>query len=129
MIKLTFCVKRLPHLTRAEFDQYWNNTHAELVTKHAEALKIRRYVQVPLLERPSAQNSIRLSRGSQEAEYDGVAELWWTSFEELAQAGNSPEGVLASKQLLEDEKRFIDLENSSLWYGVEREIFNKNEQQ
>lgn len=125
MIKLTFCVVRLPHLTRAEFDQYWNETHAELVRKHAEALKIKRYVQVPVLDRPTAQESIRLSRGSEQVEYDGVAELWWTSFDELAQAGKSPEGMLASKQLLEDEKRFIDLENSAIWYGIEREIFNK----
>ena len=31
MIKLTFCLRRLPHLTREEFQTYWREQHAPLV--------------------------------------------------------------------------------------------------
>ncbi len=42
MIKLTFCLKRLPHLTRAEFQTYWRKVHAPLVQAPAEVLGIAR---------------------------------------------------------------------------------------
>ncbi len=37
MIKLTFCLTRLPNLTLAEFQDYWWNKHAPLVKSHREA--------------------------------------------------------------------------------------------
>ena len=39
MIKLTFCLHRLPGLAREAFQEYWVNTHAPLVArqKHAPA--------------------------------------------------------------------------------------------
>jgi len=45
MIKLTFCLRRLPHLSLAEFQNYWLASHGPLVRKHQEALAIKRYVQ------------------------------------------------------------------------------------
>lgn len=45
MIKLTYCLHRLPHLSRAEFQRYWRETHAPLVAAAQQALGIRRYVQ------------------------------------------------------------------------------------
>ena len=38
MIKLTFCLRRLPHLSREEFQAYWRETHAPLVAERAEVL-------------------------------------------------------------------------------------------
>ena len=35
MIKLTFCLRRLPHLSREQFQTYWREQHAPLVAKHA----------------------------------------------------------------------------------------------
>lgn len=35
---------------------------------------------------------------------------------------STPEGAAAGAALLEDEKRFIDLERSPLWLGREKEI-------
>jgi hypothetical protein len=55
MIKLTFCLHRLPHLTRAEFQDYWFNNHAPLVASVRDALKIRRYVQLHSL--PDAEDA------------------------------------------------------------------------
>jgi uncharacterized protein (TIGR02118 family) len=120
MVKLVYCARRLPHLSRTEFQRYWRQTHGPLVRSHAGTLRIRRYVQVHTLESP-INDALRESRGSLEP-YDGVAELWWDSAEELVAATASPEGRKAAQDLLEDERRFIDLERSALWIGEEYAI-------
>jgi uncharacterized protein (TIGR02118 family) len=120
MIKLTFCLHRLPHLSREQFQDYWFNTHGPLVASVAETLKIRRYVQMHSLP-AEASVGIRASRDAVE-EYDGVAELWFDSLEALAENGRRPEAQAAGAMLLEDERKFIDLPNSPLWWGQEREV-------
>ena len=116
MIKLTFCLRRLPHLTREEFQQYWREQHAPLVAKHATTLGILRYVQCHT-GHPALNAAMQASRGGPPA-YDGVAELWFES--EEAMAANSGEAAAAAgRELLEDEKKFIDLANSPLWFGDE----------
>jgi uncharacterized protein (TIGR02118 family) len=121
MVKLLFCARRLPHLSRAEFQKYWHENHGPLVKKHAAALGIRRYVQVHTLDHP-IQEAFRQSRGGPEA-YDGVAELWWDSLDSIMGAATrDPKWQEASLALLEDEKRFIDLANSPLRVGTERPV-------
>ncbi|OLO27301.1 hypothetical protein BTR23_20470 [Alkalihalophilus pseudofirmus] len=124
MIKLTFCICRLPHLTHEEFDRYWKDHHAELVRSYAKELRIRRYIQVPAYNNQAVQEKARKSRAAEFKEFDGIAELWWDSLNDLISALGTPEGAAADKVLLEDEKRFIDLSRSRLWYGVEREIIS-----
>ena len=118
MVKLTFALRRAPHLSREEFQRYWRDQHAPLVEKHREALGIRRYVQVHTLETP-ANEALRASRGAP-AEYDGVAELWFDS----AELRGGEQARLAGAELLEDERRFIDLVNSPLWLSEEKPIFD-----
>ena len=120
MIKLTFCLKRLPTLSRAEFQTYWFEKHAPLVAKHRKVLRIRRYVQMHTGS--DAMNAaIAASRGAPES-FDGVAELWWDSFEDIA-TNDSAEARAAGLTLLEDERRFIDLARSPLFFGEERSVF------
>ncbi len=38
MVRLIFCLRPLPHLSREEFQRYWRETHAPLVKKRATAL-------------------------------------------------------------------------------------------
>lgn len=122
MIKLTFCLHRLPSLSREEFQRYWREQHAPLVARHAETLRIRRYVQMHSLADGDPVNAgLRASRGGPE-DYDGVAELWWDSLEDLGVATASDEGRAASLALLEDERRFIDLARSPLWLGREHVV-------
>ncbi len=120
MVKLVFPLRRLPTLSREEFQRYWHETHGPLVRRHAGALRIRRYVQVHTLDDP-INAVLRESRGTEEA-YDGVAELWWESREDMEQALASPAAQQAAGELLEDERRFIDLARSALWVGLERPI-------
>ena len=121
MIKLVFSLRRRPEMTREQFQAYWRDQHASLVSRHAEALRIRRYVQTHARssEIADAQSS---ARGSEPDLYDGVAELWWDSVEDVLAAVSTPAGQLAATELLEDERRFIDLERSPLWIGEEFEV-------
>ncbi len=121
MIKLTFCLHRLPQLSRAEFQSYWRNQHAPLVQSHRKALRIRRYVQSHALTH-ALNDAIRSGRAAPEM-YDGVALLWWDNIAELEAAMHSPEGQSAGAALLADERKFIDLPRSPLWLGEDHEIF------
>ena len=38
MAHLMFRLRRLPHLTREQFQEYWSNVHGPLVRSHAQAL-------------------------------------------------------------------------------------------
>ena len=121
MIKLLFCLRRLPALSLAEFHRYWFEQHAPLVQACAPKLNLRRYVQNPGFEDPRLAPTIE-ARGSALPPFDGVAELWWDSPKDLLRAAESREGRAAGRALLEDERRFIDLANSRLIYATEREI-------
>jgi uncharacterized protein (TIGR02118 family) len=117
MLKLVFCARRLPQLSRAEFQRYWRETHGPLVRRHAAVLRIRRYVQVHTLDTP-LNAALQASRGGPE-EFDGVAELCWDDIEDLQAGVGSPEGRAAGEELLADERCFIDLPRSPLWVGRE----------
>jgi uncharacterized protein (TIGR02118 family) len=121
VIKLVFSLRRRPEMTREEFQAYWRDHHAPLVSRHAEALQIRRYVQTHARssELAAAQSA---ARGSEPDLYDGQAELWWDSLEDVAAAASTPAGQQAALELLEDERRFIDLERSPMWIGEEHAV-------
>ena len=102
MIKLTFCLIRLPHLSRESFQDYWFNTHAPLVASVAGALRIRRYVQLHSLP-AEANTPLRASRDAP-PEYDGVAQLWYDSLDELI-ANRSPEASAAAAAKPKKERK------------------------
>jgi uncharacterized protein (TIGR02118 family) len=120
MIKLTFCLHRLPQLSREAFQKYWFERHAPLVAKNRQVLRIARYVQKHSLT-DELNDAIRASRDAPEM-YDGVAELWWNSLDDL-RGPQTPERLAAGQELLEDERKFIDLPRSPLFFGNERVIF------
>ncbi|MBI1180128.1 MAG: EthD family reductase [Alphaproteobacteria bacterium] len=126
MIKLTFCLRRLPHLSREQFQDYWLNHHGPLVRSQMQAMRVRRYVQTHSLGEPALSAALNASRGSPEP-YDGIAELYWDSREALQAVGKDPAGREAGRILLEDERKFIDLPNSPLWYNEEHEIISLRE--
>lgn len=120
MVKLTFCVRRLALLSEADFHRYWKERHGPLVLRHAETLGIRRYVQTHALP-GGVSDALRASRGTG-APFDGIAELWWDDLETLAAATGSEAGRQASAELLEDERRFIDLAGSAVWLNEEHVV-------
>ena len=64
---------------------------------------------------------MRSSRGMQ-PEYDGVAEVWFDSEEDLMEAMNTQEMQELSVALLEDEANFIDHSRSSAFLVRDQEF-------
>jgi uncharacterized protein (TIGR02118 family) len=120
MLKMIYCIRRKEGTSSEEFRRYWEETHGPLVRKNAPAMRIRRYVQSPTLSTP-LNDAIRDAKGHQEP-YDGVAELWWESMDELVAALGDPEFTRAQGELFEDESRFIDFKNSCSYFCEERVI-------
>jgi uncharacterized protein (TIGR02118 family) len=96
VVKLVFCLRRLPSHSIAEFQRYWGEHHAELVRQHATALRIRRYTQSHTFSDPRLSPVIE-SRSGQIVPFDGVAELWWDSVEDLVEAMFTSEGRIAGQ--------------------------------
>lgn len=118
MIRLVFPLRRLPTMSRAEFQHYWLTQHAPLVASVASDLNIFRYVQTHTIEDP-INASAQKARGEMEPEYDGVAELWWESEAELMDNMQTDAAQAAGAALLADEARFIDLPNSPIYFAYE----------
>ena len=121
MIKLTFALVRRSGFTRESFQAYWCDHHAPLVASVRDVLRIRRYVQLHSLPAEDSA-TLRRARGGPEG-FDGVAQLWWDSLEDMQGAGTDPAAAEAGRLLLEDERKFIDLARSPLWWGEEKVVF------
>lgn len=120
MIKFIMCITRHPNMSRDEFQDYWMNKHGPFFMENASTMRAKKYVQSHTID--SALNEgLKSSRGMR-PEYDGVAEVWFDSEEELMQAMSSPEGQKLSALLLEDEGNFIDHSKSSAFLVEEHEL-------
>jgi uncharacterized protein (TIGR02118 family) len=122
MVKLIFCLRRRDDISEEEFHRYWRDEHGPLVTRHADALGIRRYIQVHTVVGP-VNAMLAASRGGPEA-YDGVAELWFDDAEALARSAGSEKGLAAAAELARDERRFIDHSRSPLFVADEHAVID-----
>jgi len=117
---MTYCLRRAPHLSRAQFQDYWLNSHGPLVRSHAPALNILRYVQLHTADHP-VNEAMQKSRGAS-APFDGIAEIWFDSVEAMTGAGQGEAYKVAMRALREDEARFIDQAQSPAWFGAEHAV-------
>jgi uncharacterized protein (TIGR02118 family) len=121
MIKFVYVVRRRPDVSPEAFRKYWLESHGPLVRKHAQALRAKRYVQSHTLD--TRFNAIaQKSRGSAKP-YDGITEVWLDSLKDLILTGISAKGREANRLLAEDEARFCDLPNCSVFFTEEHIIF------
>jgi uncharacterized protein (TIGR02118 family) len=116
MIRQTSIVYRLPHLTRAQFDDYWRKTHAPLIASVAEVLGIREYVQLCPVDDHSP-----LAKWSG-LPCDGIALVSFDSAQAVVSCSAVPEAREAIALIREDEERFIDRARTTIIWGTEREI-------
>ncbi len=121
MIKMIFCLRRRAELSPAAFQAYWRDRHAPLVAEVAPLLRIRRYVQSHSFDDPQLAGPVA-ARGAIVPPYDGVAELYWDSIEDLTAVNDSKEAREAGRRLLEDERNFIDLSQSPLFWVRENHV-------
>ncbi len=124
MIKLTYCLRRKPGMTWEEFSQYWRDVHAPLVAERAELLGIRRYVQVRTIDNPQLHEALQQRNDGAPEPFDGIAELWFDDVESFTR-GRGEEASKAARELLEDERNFIDLSASPMWVSEEWEVVNR----
>ena len=122
MIKLVYCVRRLPDLPEEAFHRYWLERHGPLVRSLAAAIRARRYVQSHTIE-PALNDVLLQSRGLAPP-YDGITEVWWESLEEMLEGAATPEGAEAALRLIEDEASFIDFSQSRVFLTREHVIFD-----
>jgi hypothetical protein len=124
MIKLVYCIRKRAELSDEEFHRYWLEDHGPRVRGHAAALGASRYVQSHTLSGALAEanEGLRASRGMSPP-HDGITELWWPDMESFQKALGTKDGVEAGRDLLEDERHFIDFEASTLFLTEEHEIF------
>lgn len=120
MIKFIMCLCRHPKMTREQFQHYWLNEHGPFFQKHAGDMRAKRYVQSHTIDTP-LNAELRKSRGML-PEYDGVAEVWFESEEDMIEAMSTPEGQKLSAALLEDEGNFVDHSKSSAFLVKECDL-------
>ena len=120
MIKLVMCLCRRSDMSRAEFQDYWQNQHGPFFQKNAATMRSKRYVQSHTIDSP-LNDGMRESRGML-PEYDGVAEVWFDSEQDLMEAMGSEDMQQLSAALLEDESNFIDHSKSCAFIVREQEF-------
>jgi uncharacterized protein (TIGR02118 family) len=120
MIKLVFVIRRREDIPQEEFHRYWLEDHGPLARRLVEPLGARRYVQAHTVA-PELNAQLAATRDTSEA-FDGLAEIWWDSLDDLVAAFTSEEGQQAGQALMEDEAKFIDFGRSSLFVAEEHSI-------
>lgn len=93
MYKMIFGAKRKPGMSREDFGAYWLGPHAEKARK------------VPGIARYVINLAPDLSGSGREQAYDGFAEVWFASEEDMRISARSPEITV----VLEDEQNLFDL--------------------
>ena len=91
MIKFVMCLRRRSDLTREQFQDYWKNNHGPFFMKNADVMRAKKYVQSLTVDTP-LNDGLRTSRGML-PEYDGVAEVWFESEEDLMAAMSFTRGA------------------------------------
>jgi len=122
-IKLLFCMRRLPHLSPAQFQAYWRDVHAPIVIERAEVLGIERYQQLRAMD-DKASRSMAQKRGCPPA-FDGVAELWFDRRESSSEAWRT-RARQANEELLADERNFIDFGASPIFFVTQELILERD---
>lgn len=120
MITIVFCVRKRPEMSDEEFRSYWWERHGPYVKERSAILRMKRYVQMPRLMEPGLE-SVARARGTPEP-YDGVAQVSWETLDELKATFADPAAKRAARELLEDERRFIDFSRSPIFFTEEKVV-------
>ena len=117
MIKVIYCIRRKAELSPEAFQDYWKNVHGQLLMEHRHTLRLAGYVQTS----PTVNAySVSVERKHMlDTPYDGVAELYWGSEQDMKHAFESNEARCVQKMLADDEQNFIEHSRSARWIARE----------
>ncbi len=124
MITMNYVLWRQPHLTREEFQHWMKEVHGPRVAGHGSSLQIERYAQCYTIDDPF-NDYVQGRRGFMEP-CDGVDQFWWENRQDLVDALASPNGKEALADIVDDERKFVDFERSSLWLSMVYPQINPN---
>ncbi len=117
--KLIWVGSGLSLLSSEQFQDHYLNKHAPLVKGYADAMGIKRYVQVHTVDDP-LNDILRSARGAGKL-YDVHAEFIW-NFGEMVLPVNLRRMKQAMAEISADEKRFIDFSRSAIWITEEHVV-------
>jgi uncharacterized protein (TIGR02118 family) len=123
MVKMVFLLVKPQGMSDGSFHQYWLEKHAPLIRSLADDMRAKRYIQSHLVPSATA-NAAAEIRNLKPNPYQGFAEVWWDSEEDMAAAFATAAGAAAGGMLLEDEQKFLD-ERTLILMTQEYQIFDK----
>ena len=112
MVKALACLRRKPGMSTDEFHRYWKEKHGPLVKSVPEFFGyFRKYVQ-------SHTTVDRIPGFPPQAAppYDGIAEIWFDSVEDVGKAFSEPRYL---EVIRPDEEQFLDLPNCNILIAEE----------
>ena len=119
MIKISYLMRRLPHLSLEEFQSYWSEKHPQAAPADAfSTLGVKRYIQVLTLE-TEARNLVIGPRTGLVEPFDGIAELWVESIEALERNWSTDKAREYLEIFFKDEQNFIDWTRSTILVAKE----------
>ncbi len=116
MIKLIYCLRRLPRLSLEEFQLHWLEHHRQFGQRSP---LIRRYVQYHTLPDDPIREAMAQAGVSALEPYDGVSIAWWDDLEAMHRDMTGSPHVAAA---LQDELYFIDHSRSVAFLTREQVI-------
>ena len=123
MIKFVYCVRKKKGTSDEDFYRYWKENHGPLVKSFADTMGSLKYVQSHTID--TVLNEVgREVRGMRQA-YDGITEVWFESADALNAMLHTDEGKAANTALIEDEARFCELAECSVFLTEEHVIFDR----
>jgi len=121
MVKMIVFNYRKAGVSLEDFADMWLNGHGSLVKKHADVLRIKKYVQSHFLA--NADDPILAEHGGAPG-CDSITEVWYDSVEDMNAAITSPEGQKANQELAADAARFCDMARMEARLCHEETIFD-----
>ena len=105
-MKLVYCIRRKPGLSREAFVRYWEEVHGPIGAR------------TPALRRLVQSYAVAVPGDRQPTDFDGMAELWFDDVAAALAARESAEWATATA----DEANFVDAGRSACFLSEERQI-------
>ena len=122
MIRISYLMRRLPHLSLEEFQTYWSETHPQAAPADAfPTLGVKRYVQVLPFE-SDARNLVIGPRTGLVEPFDGIAELWVESADALERDWSTEKAREYIEIFFKDEQNFMDWSRSTILVSKENVV-------
>ena len=107
MIKIVYCITKKAGLTDEQFFHHWENIHGPIGAR------------IPGLRKLVQSRRLIVADDTRPPDFDGVAELWFDSIEDLLAARSSHQWKASSA----DEANFIDESRTAYFVSTEHVIF------